>query len=81
MTVVGIGQLRDSIGMDEAGGLDVAQAGTNQTVDEPQLVGSVNNDSFVLQAVARANLIDLQEVVHTTSLGIKWRRKNSVMAV
>lgn len=51
-----VGHLRHPLGRDEAGRLDVAEAGRAQAVDQLQLGGGADRLGLVLQAVAGADL-------------------------
>ncbi len=56
--LVRVGQLRDRPGRDEAGGLDLAQPGIGEELDEAQLRVGADRGGLVLEAVAGANLVD-----------------------
>ncbi len=55
---VGIRELRDGPWRDEAGGLDLAQAGRHEQLDEVALDVRGDRHRLVLEAVARADLVD-----------------------
>src|SRR5690606_25784706 len=74
-----VGQLRHPFGADEAGGLDAAQAGGREPVDQLDLVGSGNELLLVLQAIARADLDDADEVVHAYTVQRAGRGKRESM--
>jgi hypothetical protein len=59
-----IGELRDDVGAHEARELDPAQACPCEPLDERDLVGGRNDLGLVLQAVARADLADLDRRRH-----------------
>ena len=56
--VAGVGELRDPLRVDEAGDLDVREAGRGERVDHGDLVAGGDRPRLVLQAVARADLVD-----------------------
>ncbi len=62
--LVGVGQLRDRRGRDEAGGLDLAQPRVGQEPDERQLVVGADRRLLVLETVARTDLVDPNVVSH-----------------
>jgi hypothetical protein len=62
--LIGVGHLRHRLRRDEAGGLDRAQPGIHQGLDEPQLVVATDRHALVLQPVARTDFVDDQDIVH-----------------
>src|SRR5690606_10441708 len=60
-------QLRYPFRADEAGGLDAAQAGGREPVHQRDLVRGGDHRRLVLQAAARGDLDDADEVAHAAS--------------
>src|SRR5690606_5214230 len=56
---LGVGQRRNGLGRGEAGDLDAREAAVGQGVDEGDFVVGGNLGFFDLQAVARADFVDL----------------------
>jgi len=63
---LGIGHLRHSPGIDEAGDLDAAQAGSRDTIDEVHLDRCRQGLRLRLQAVTRPHLDDLDSRFHSS---------------
>ena len=59
--LLGVGELRDDVRAHEARDLDAAHAGAREPVDERDLVGGRDRLGLALEAVARADLADVDE--------------------
>ncbi len=56
--LLGVGELRDDVGTDEARDLDPPEPGAPEQLDQPHLLGRRDHLGFVLKAVPRTDLPD-----------------------
>ena len=62
--LLGAGHLRDALGVDERDRLHAPRAGGLEPADEFELLVDLKQGLFVLQAVARSDLDDLDMTAH-----------------